>query len=246
MSLLTVIRSLNSKKPPTCTAVIAAAGLSSRCEGEDKLLYDINGKPLIAYTIDAFERSKSINEIIIVTREDKIGDISRICIKYGFKKVSLIMKGGPTRLDSVINGIFAASGKNRLIAIHDGARPCIDGKILDETIKRAALYNAAAPGIPITSTIKKATDGIIEKTVDRDRLYEIQTPQIFRAELIKAALINARKKSVDITDDCMAVELLGAKVYIVEGSRRNIKITEPEDFELIKSYLSEDKETLCE
>jgi len=242
MSLLSIVKSLKIKKPPTCTAVIAAAGLSARCEGEDKLFFTVNGKPVLAYTVETFEKSKQINEIVIVAHEDKIGIISEICIKYGFKKVSLIMKGGPTRLDSVINGVFAASGKARLIAIHDGARPCLDKRILEETIKKATSYNAAAPGIAITSTVKKAEDGIISETVDRNSLYEIQTPQIFRSELIKAALINAKRKSIDITDDCMAVEILGAQVYIVEGSRRNIKITEPEDFELVKSFLDEEEE----
>lgn len=204
------------------------------------MLYEINGKPVIAYAIEAFEKSRFINEIVIVTHEDKIGIMSRICIKYGFNKVSVIIKGGSTRLESVINGIFASSKKSTLIAIHDGARPCIDVKTLEETIQKASLYNAAAPGISITSTIKKAADGKIEETIDRDCLYEIQTPQIFRSELIKAALINARNKAIEITDDCMAVEILGANVYIVEGSRRNIKITEPEDLELVKSYLNEE------
>jgi len=143
-------------------------------------------------------------------------------------------------LESVINGVYAASDKARLIAIHDGARPCLDIRILEETINKAALYNAAAPGIAITSTVKKAQDGIISETVDRDSLYEIQTPQIFRSELIKAALISAKRKSIDITDDCMAVEILGAQVYIVEGSRKNIKITKPEDLKLVKSFLNEE------
>jgi len=239
MSFLTIVKRLITKKPPTCTAVIAAAGLSARCEGEDKLFFAVNGKPVLAYTIETFEKCKLIKEIVIVAHQEKIGDVSRICIKYGFKKVSLIMKGGPTRLESVISGVFAASRKARLIAIHDGARPCVDKAILEETIKKAALCNAAAPGVPITSTVKKVQDGIVAETIDREGLYEIQTPQIFRSELIKAALINAKKKSIDITDDCMAVEILGAQVHIVEGSRRNIKITEPDDFELVKSFLNE-------
>jgi len=241
MPLYSILKGLKPKKPPTCTVVIAAAGLSTRCQGEDKLLYAVNIKPVIAYTVEPFEKCRFVKEIIIVTHEDKIGVISNICAQYGFNKVSLVIKGGQTRLDSVINGIFAASKKTDLIAVHDGARPCISNTIIEETIQKAALYNAAAPAIAITSTVKKAVDGIIVETVDRDGLFEIQTPQIFKSELIKAALINARKKSLDITDDCMAVEVLGANVYITEGSCRNIKITEPEDFELIKPFLNEDK-----
>jgi len=214
MPLFTILKGLKPKKPPTCTVVIAAAGLSTRCQGEDKLLYAINDKPVIAYTIEAFEKCGYVKEIVIVTHEDKIGVISNICAKYGFNKVSLVIKGGSTRPESVLNGIYAASKKTQLIAIHDGARPCVDKKIVGETIQKAALYNAAAPAVAISSTVKKVEDGMIVETVDRNNLYEIQTPQVFRSELIKAALINAMKKSVDITDDCMAVEILGANVYI--------------------------------
>jgi len=242
MSLFSIIKGFNSKTPPTCTAVIAAAGLSTRCEGEDKLLHEVNGKPVIAYTIAAFENCKFVTDIIIVAQDDKVEILGEICRKYRFKKVSLVIKGGKTRLESVINGVFAASKKAKLIAIHDGARPCTDNRIIEETIQKAAMYNAAAPGIAITSTVKRAVDGVITETVDREGLYEIQTPQIFKAEIIKAALINARNKSLEITDDCMAAEIIGVNVQIVEGSRRNIKITEPKDFELVESFLNEDKE----
>ena len=235
-----MLKSIKPKTPPTCTVVIAAAGISTRCEGEDKLLYAVNGKPVIAYTVEAFEKCKPVNDIIIVAHEDKVDIFGEICVKYGFKKVSLILKGGTTRLGSVLNGVYAASKKARLIAIHDGARPCVDVELINETINKAAMYNAAAPAIAITSTIKKVADGAIVETVDREGLFEIQTPQIFRSELIKAALINADRKSIDITDDCMAVEVIGAKVFITEGSRKNIKITEPEDFELVKSFLNKD------
>jgi len=237
MSLLSMI-SFSKRKPPTCTAVIAAAGISTRCEGEDKLLYAINGKPIIAYTLEPFEKCNFIKEIIIVVHEDKLEVIGEICKEYRFKKVSLIIKGGSTRLESVINGVYAASKKSRLIAIHDGARPCLDIETLEETIQKAASCNGAAPGIAITSTVKRAVDGKIIETVDREGLYEIQTPQIFKPEIIKAALINAKRKSINVTDDCMAAEIIGAGIYIVEGSKRNIKITEQEDFETVKMFLS--------
>jgi len=246
MSLFTILKGFKAKKPPTCTVVIAAAGLSARCEGEDKLLHEINGKPLIAYTIEAFEKCKPIDEIILVAREGKLETIGEICRKYKLGKVSLILQGGSTRLESVTNGVFAASRKSSLIAIHDGARPCVDNRIIEETIKKAAICNGAAPGIAITSTVKRAVDGVIVETVDREGLYEIQTPQVFKAEIIKAALINARKKSIDITDDCKAAEIIGAQIHIVEGSRRNIKVTEPKDFELAESFLNEDTIKKCE
>jgi len=240
MSLISIIKDVLPKKPPTCTAVIAAAGISVRCEGEDKLFYTINDKPVLAYTIEPFENSSLINDIIIVAHENRIESIGKLCSDYGFKKVSKVMKGGATRLESVINGVYAVSRKTRLIAIHDGARPCIDVETLEKTINKAATHNAAAPGVSITSTVKKVDDGAITETVNRENLYEIQTPQIFRQEIIKAALTNAVKKSIAVTDDCMAVEMIGFPVYIVEGSRKNIKITDYQDFRIAEALLNEE------
>jgi len=218
--------------------VIAAAGTSARCNGEDKLMFIIQGKPVLAHTIEVFEKSRLVEDIIIVTMEEKLETIGKMCEEYGYNKVSLVLCGGASRLDSVINGIYAASKKARLIAIHDGARPCLDLELLERTIQKAAVYNAAAPGIPITSTVKRVEDEIIKETVDRKGLVEIQTPQIFRAEIIKAALTNVSKKAIEITDDCMAVEILGMPVYIVEGSRKNIKVTTPEDLRLVELFVN--------
>ena len=240
MSLFTFTKSLKPIKPPTCTAVIAAAGVSARCKGEDKLFYTINDKPVLAFTLEVFEQCELVDDIIIVAHEDRLDSIGKLCLEYSFKKVSKVMKGGSTRLESVMNGVFAVSGKARLIAIHDGARPCIDSDVLEKTIHKAGKFNAAAPAVSITSTVKKADDGVILETINREGLYEIQTPQIFRAELIKAALTNVLKKKIDVTDDCMAVEIIGVPVHIVEGSRKNIKITDNQDFRIIEALLNEE------
>jgi len=234
-----------SRKPPVCTAVIAAAGSSQRCKGEDKLFYSVFNKPVLAHTIEVFQKCEYINDIIIVAREDKFDRIAEICAEYKFKKVSGIIKGGDTRPQSVLNGIFAASKKTTLVAIHDGARPCITADILKKTIKKASKCQASAPAIPITSTIKSIENGVISNTISRTGLYEIQTPQVFRIELIKAALTNAMKKSIEITDDCMAAEVLKIPIHITEGSRKNIKITDIDDMHLIKAFLNEDNES-CE
>jgi len=240
MPQFSLFKTLKKMKPPVCTAVIAAAGISVRCEGEDKLFYTVNDKPVLAYTLEAFESCKLIDDIIVVAHEDRIDSIGELCSSYGYKKVSKIMKGGATRPESVMNGIFAASGKARLVAIHDGARPCIDVGIIEKTIHKASIYNAAAPAVTITSTVKQVDDGVILKTVDREGLYEIQTPQIFRIELIKAALTKVLEKSIEVTDDCMAVEMIGVPVHITEGSRRNIKITDNQDFRIVEALLNEE------
>ena len=231
------LRRLATNKPPVCTAVIAAAGISLRCKGEDKLFYPVGGKPVLAYTIGAFQECALISEIIIVARQEQFDSIGEICKKYDFNKVTKIIKGGQTRAESVINGVFAVSGKTKLIAIHDGARPCIDVETIEKVINAAAKYHAAAPATQITSTIKRVENSMISETVSREGLFEIQTPQVFRAEIIKAALTNAAKKSITVTDDCMAAEMIGVRAFIVEGSRNNIKITENEDLRTAESIL---------
>jgi len=231
-----------SKKPLSCTVVIAAAGSSQRCKGEDKLFYNIDGKPILAYSIEAFQNCLLVDDIIIVTRHEQLMDVTEICLKYNYDKVSNVLCGGKTRTESVMNGVFAASKKAKLIAVHDGARPCVSNEIIEKTIKSAAKYLAAAPAAKVTSTLKRVyysnNNSIVSKTVDRDDLYEIQTPQIFRAEIIKAALTYVTKKSIEITDDCMAVELIGAPVHIVDSPRSNIKVTEIEDLLIAEALLT--------
>ena len=234
---LSTLRRLASKKPPVCTTVIAAAGLSHRCKGEDKLFYPVGGRPVLAYAIEAFQKCGLVSEIIIVAREEHFDSIGDICKEYGFDKVSKIIKGASTRAESVMSGVFAVSAKTKLIAIHDGARPCIDIEIIENTINAAAKYHAAAPATKVIPTIKRVENGVISETVNREGLYEIQTPQVFRTEIIKAALTNALKKSVTVTDDCMAAEMIGVRAHIVEGSRDNIKITENEDLRRAESIL---------
>ncbi|MCL2627235.1 MAG: 2-C-methyl-D-erythritol 4-phosphate cytidylyltransferase [Oscillospiraceae bacterium] len=234
-----MLKSLSPKKPPTCSVVIAAAGSSLRCKGEDKLFYSINDRPVLAHTIEVFEHCVFIDEIVIVTQEKNLEKIAEMCREYRYKKVSRIMVGGATRAQSVFNGVFAVSKKAKLIAIHDGARACIDTDTIERTLAAAARYNAAAPAVEVVSTLKRLTGKVITETVDRNKLVEIQTPQIFRAEIIKAALTNAMKKSIEITDDCMAAEIIGVPVHTVLGSRKNIKITEIDDLQIATSILSQ-------
>ena len=225
------------EKIPSCSVVIAAAGSSSRMNGTDKLFVNIPDSPVLAYTLAMFQISEYINEIVIVAREDKIDSVIDICRKYGINKASKVIIGGATRLESVSNGVFSVSRKAGLIAIHDGARPCIDLETIERTVKAAAKRHAAAPAIPLSSTVKRVKDDTIVETVDREGLYEVQTPQVFKTELIKAALIKARRQAVEITDDCMAVELIGVHPQIVEGSVCNIKLTTGDDLVIAEALL---------
>jgi len=220
-----------------CSAVIAAAGSSKRMSGEDKLFIDICGVPVLAHTLLAFQKCGCINEIIVVTREESVQRIYELCKLYDISKAEKVIAGGETRLDSVMNGVFAVSKDSQLIAIHDGARPCIDCGIIEATVAAAGKYNAAAPALKIVPTLKRVKDGKILETVDREELYEIQTPQVFLADLIKAALTKAKKESVNVTDDCGAVELLGFPIRITAGSSNNIKLTTGDDLFFAEAIL---------
>jgi len=238
MALLEILKSISKKTPPTCSVVIAAAGSSQRCKGEDKLFYNINERPVLAHTIEVFQSCAFVDEIIVVTRKEQLEKVAEMCHVNKFDKVSKVIVGGETRTESVFNGVFAVSKKSKFIAIHDGARACIDKDIINKTLTAAAKNHAAAPAIEITSTLKQTEGEIILKTVDKTEMIEIQTPQIFREEIIKAALTNVMKKSIPVTDDCMAVELLGLPVHIVEGSSKNIKITTNDDLIIAEGIIS--------
>ena len=232
---------LRAEKPESCSVVVAAAGSSERMEGEDKLFTLIDSAPVLAHTLMAFQNCKIVKEIIVVAREERIDMVSGICGKYHISKAVKIMIGGPTRLESVLRGVLAVSDKASIIAIHDGARPCIEQDVILRTFKTATDHYAAAPALNVTSTIKRVKNGIVTETVDRSELSEIQTPQIFTSELIKAALTNALNKSVSVTDDCMAVELLGVPIHVTEGSRNNIKITTIDDIAIAGAILQKRK-----
>ena len=216
--------------------MIAAAGSSQRM-GKDKQFVEIHGKPVLAHTLLAFQNCPLVREIIVVTQEDKLARVGEICAEYKITKTAKIVPGGPTRLESVMNGVFAATKKSKLIAIHDGARPCVTQRVIERTIEAAAKHHAAAPAVPVSSTIKRAQRGMVLETVDRENLFEVQTPQIFTAAIIKGALTSAKKKSLEITDDCMAAELMGVTVHLTEGSRSNIKLTTREDIAIAAAIL---------
>ena len=239
MAFFSTLKKMKSGKIPSCSVIIAAGGASQRMNGEDKLFANILGTAVLAHTLTAFQDCGYVDEILIATREDCLERVGKICKQCGITKASKVIIGGPTRLKSVINCIFAVSKKAELIAIHDGARPCVSQDVIRKAVETAAKYHAAAPAVPISSTIKKIQRNIVIETIDREDLYEIQTPQVFTADLIKAALTFANNRSIDITDDCKAVELIGATVNITEGSRSNIKITTHEDLFIAESILAQ-------
>ncbi len=226
---------------PFCAAVVAAAGNASRM-GEDKLFVRLDGDPVIALTLKALQESEYIDEIVVVTREESIVPIADLCAEYGIEKATKIVCGGEERLDSVLIGVQEVSPTAEYIAIHDGARPLVTGEVIGKAVKAAWKPNAAAPAVPVNDTVKIAENRIVTATPDRKTLFAVQTPQVFKAEIIRAALQNARDKGIPVTDDCSAVEALGAYAALSDGSFENIKITTPVDVVLAEAILASRRE----
>ena len=191
--MLEVLRKLAKKKapPPICSAVIVAAGSARRMEGIDKVLAPLGELPVLVHTIYSFQDCPRFDEIVVVTREDLLVEVSRICKDFQLDKVSKVVVGGRERTDSVLAGLREVRPDADLIAIHDGARPLAPQQVLEEVVERAAETGAAAPAIPVTDTVKRAREGLIEETVDRSELWTVQTPQVFEAGLIRAAVEKA-------------------------------------------------------
>ena len=237
MSILNVFDKIKEKKAG-CTAVIVAAG-SSRRMGADKLFLPLAGIPVLVRTLLQFQACDSIDEIIVVTREDKLAEVADYCKRYGITKATKILQGGKERVESSAAGVFEADRHSAYIAISDGARPFTTPALITATVDAAKKYGAAAPAVPVKDTIKVAENGIVTDTPDRSKLYAIQTPQVFSADLIKGALTKAIRDKTPVTDDCSAVEAMGYPVHLVDGSYRNIKITTQEDMIVSQAYLAE-------
>ena len=225
------------ERNPICSVVVVAAGSARRMEGIDKILTPLGELPVLVHTLGVFQDCSRVEEIVVVTREDLLVEISRLCRDYGMDKVTKVIVGGAERIHSVRAGLREVRPDAELIAIHDGARPLVTGELVLETIARAGETGAAAPAIPITDTIKRAEGDLAVETVDRADLRAIQTPQIFQADLIRAAIQKALEDGEVLTDDCAAVERLGMKVSLTRGSRENIKITTPFDLLLGEAIL---------
>lgn len=216
------------------TAVLVAAGSSTRM-GFDKLSFDLGGETVLERSVRAFDECSEVDELVIVTGAS--GENAQRAAARCKKPVRLV-KGGSTRAESARSGVAAAHG--RLVAVHDAARPFVSQSVIADTIAAAARCGAAAPAVPVKDTIKTvAEDGAVTGTPDRSTLRAVQTPQVFEADLLKAALQSALENEVPVTDDCSAVERLGKVVYLIDGDEENLKITTPVDLVIAEAILAE-------
>ena len=223
-------------KGPLRTAVIVAAGSSQRM-GQDKLTLPLGGVPVIERTLRAFEDCAAVDEIILVTREDRLEEMAETASRCGVTKLRQVVKGGATRAGSSLAGVTAASRRATLIGIHDAARALITPEQIAEVYAAAEAHQAAAPVIPLKDTVKELRDGKLVSTPPREGLAAVQTPQVFQADLIRAALTQAVERDALITDDCSAVEQMGLPIHPVDGWEENLKITTPLDVVIAEEIL---------
>lgn len=212
-------------------AIIVAAGRGTRMKaGKNKQFLCIKNKPILYYTLKVFEENSLIDDIVLVLAESEIEFCrENIIKKYNFNKIKRIVAGGETRQESVLNGLYTANGSD-IVLIHDGARPFVDSEMISDGIKFASLYGGAACGVTPKDTIKvRRQNGLSESTLERNKLFCVQTPQCFKYDIILQCHKNALNQGVIGTDDTMIAEHYSENVYLYQGSYDNIKITTPED-----------------
>ena len=226
---------------PICTAVIVAAGKGKRM-GTDisKQFLPLCGKEILTHTVEVFEKADRIRDIVLVTGTDSLQDVQDMVWEYGWQKVISVVAGGKERQDSVWNGLQAVSEDTEIVLIHDGVRPFVTEEILDLSIETAVEMGGCAAGVPAKDTIKVCnSENIAVDTPDRSTLWQIQTPQTFRKELIVKAYEQAKAEGFVGTDDASLAENSGYSVKVIMGSYRNIKITTKEDLLIGEAFLKE-------
>ena len=242
--MLPFLKKYREGRRPRCAALVAAAGSSTRMGGgTNKLLLPLDGIPVLIRTLDALQRAERVDEIIVATREDELVEIAQLCHTYGITKCKKVVRGGESRAHSVMLAALEADKSMELLAVQDGARPLVTPELIDSVIAAATRCGAAAPAVPVKDTIKCVReDGAVAQTLDRSALRAVQTPQVFTADVLKAALQSVLEQGIEVTDDCGAVERLGKVVFLTEGEETNLKITTPADLVLAEAILKDREE----
>jgi 2-C-methyl-D-erythritol 4-phosphate cytidylyltransferase len=218
--------------------ILAAAGDGVRLKTDTpKPFVRLQNKPMLLYSLEVFDRTAMIDSVLILTRADWLERCRDLIQKNGIQKVIDVLPGGKTRCESVRKGLDAVDADTKYVLIHDAARPLITQRLVEESLRVCYDEQAVILGVPVKPTIKKvrAKDNTVEATLDRGQLWEVQTPQVFRKDIILAA--HAGADDLCATDDAFLVERCGHKVKVVRGDYSNIKITSPEDLLLAELLL---------
>ena len=221
------------------SAIVVAAGSGSRAgQPIPKQFCLLDGVPVIVRTLQAFENAEYIREVVLAAREEDLPQYELFREQYQLKKLVRVVPGGKTRQESVLAAFEAISPKAEYVAIHDGARCLVTPEIIGEVCHAAYLFGSAIACEKVTDTLKAEKDGFIAGTLDRSAVRAAQTPQVFRADIYRAAAYTAKEKGTNATDDASLVSLCGFKVRLVDCSPENMKITNPEDFAVASAILS--------
>jgi len=206
--------------------------------GLDKLCLEVAGRPVIAHTWQRFNDAACINEIVLVVRDGMQTAFVELAARFHLQKPFRLAVGGAERQDSVWDGLAALPVTVEIVAIHDAARPCTSGELIAATVQAADETGAAVAAQPVTDTLKESADGrLIQRTLDRSKIWAVQTPQAFRVEVIRRALEEARRWRQVFTDDTAACELIGQPVRLVSSIAPNPKVTVPADLPFIEALL---------
>ena len=219
--------------------IIVAAGSSSRMQGTDKMFTPLCGVPLLARTLRAFENSPFISEITVVTREDKIADVSKLGKSYSVSKLKNVIPGGNSREESVKNGVALYFGNCEKVLVHDGARPLVSQAIIERMVDAAVKYDSVTCAVKVKDTVKRIdSNGVVIETPDRASLVCVQTPQgVNVSEFLR---IMAEKDPAVFTDDTSVMESAGVNNHVVDGEYTNIKVTTPEDIAVAEAFLEKE------
>lgn len=221
------------------SVVIVAAGRGTRMgTGVDKLFLPVAGRPVVGHTWLRFDVAPFVDEIVLVIRAERRAQFEALAASCALQKPFRLVAGGAERQHSVWNGLEALNPMTELVAIHDGARPCTAVDLIGQTLEAARQMGAAVVAERVTDTVKESQDGrTILRTIDRSRLWTVQTPQAFRVEVIRRALATVRDRGMQVTDDAAACELIGQPVHLVEAKTPNPKVTVAEDLPYVELLL---------
>lgn len=219
--------------------IIVAAGRGERMGGDvDKAFLSLGPKPVLAYSLVAFQHCEDIDEIIIVVRKERVDSARSMAQMFGCTKVVKVVAGGAKRQASVANGLEALGADTRVVAVHDGARPCVTPRMISDTVQSALSHGSGVAAVKVTDTVKYVERGLtVTRTIDREKLWLVQTPQAFEVDLLKEAFEEVRKRKATVTDEASAVELLGKEVRLVPVPATNIKVTMADDLLMASTFL---------
>lgn len=221
----------------TYQVIIPAAGQGKRMgAGKNKLLLELEGIPLLIYTLMVFEKDDSCTGVILAVNEQEKNEINKLLRQFNIKKVVRLVTGGPERQYSVYHGVRTIED-NGIVLVHDAARPFMDHLLIRSLVAAAQQHGAAILAVPVKDTVKKVTENKVIETVERSSLWAVQTPQAFRMSLLREAHERALVEGYLGTDDASLVERIGHDVMIVEGSYDNIKLTTPEDLFIAETII---------